>query len=723
MKQVTQTPKGEIKVENVPIPALKKGWVLVKNVCSLISVGTERTIVELAKKNLLEKAMERPEQVRQVLENIKKEGIIGTYEKVKAKLEQPDPLGYSSAGIIVSVQEGVEHVKNGDRVACAGAGIANHAEYVCVPKNLCVKIPEEVSFEDASFTTLGAIAFQGVRQAQVSIGENIAVIGLGLLGQLTVQILKAAGCQVFGIDIDAQKVELAKELGADMTGIRDKDDIKNMTANFSHGYGVDGVIITASAATNDPIVLAGEICRDRGRVVVVGAVNMDVPRGNYYIKELSLILSRSYGPGRYDNVYEEKGLDYPIGYVRWTEQRNMEEFLRLISRKSICPEKLVTHHVNIEDTVSAYEMLALGKEKVMGIVINYPEGIREEEKKIFQKRQDYGLLNGEIGVGFIGAGSFAQGFLLPHFKKVAKLRGVATATGLNAHATAKRFDFQYATTKAEDIFNDNQINVIGIATRHNLHASLVIDGIRHKKAIFVEKPLVLSMEELKQVVRLHQEASGRVMVGFNRRFSPLTQKVREFFDHKTGKLMIYYRINAGFIPKNSWVQDPEEGGGRIIGEVCHFVDLLQYLINSEPDTVYAVSLPIEGNVIANDNLSITITFKNGSVGMISYVACGDSSFPKERIEVFGERSVAVIDNFEKAILVRNGKTKEIRLKRVDKGHETEVFEFIKAVKDGKEMPIEFREIVMATLVTFKIIESLGKKEPVRIDISDIGEII
>ncbi|MDI6780501.1 MAG: bi-domain-containing oxidoreductase [bacterium] len=722
MKQVAQTPKGEISVENVPIPALKKGWVLVKNICSLISVGTERTIVESAKKNLLEKAMERPEQVKQVLENIKEEGIIGTYEKVKAKLEQPDPLGYSSAGIVVSVGEGVGNVKSGDRVACAGAGLANHAEYVCVPKNLCVKLPEGVSFEDASFTTLGAIAFQGVRQAQVSIGENIAVIGLGLLGQLTVQILKAAGCQVFGIDVDAQKVELAKELGADMIGVRGRDEIRNMAANFSQGYGVDGVIITASAATNDPIVLAGEICRDRGRVVVVGAVSMDVPRGNYYMKELSLTLSRSYGPGRYDSIYEEKGLDYPIGYVRWTEQRNMEEFLRLIAKKAINLEKLITHHVNIEDAVSAYEMLASGKEKVMGIILNYPAEIREEERKIFQERQDYGALNGEIGVGFIGAGSFAQGFLLPHFKKAAKLKGVATATGLNAHAVAKRFGFQYCTTKAEDIFSDNQINVVGIATRHNLHASSVMDGIRHKKAVFVEKPLVLSMEELKQVVSLQQEMDGRVMVGFNRRFSPLTQSVKEFFGHKTSKLIIHYRINAGFIPKNSWVQDPDEGGGRIIGEVCHFVDLLQYLIGSEPDTIYAVSLPIEGSVVANDNLAITITFKDGSVGMISYIACGDSSFPKERIEIFGERSVAVIDNFEKAVLVRNGKTKEIQLKRVDKGHRKEVLDFIKAVKDGKRMPIEFGEIVMATFTTFKIIESLVKREPIKIDISEIGEI-
>lgn len=716
MKQVTQNPKGNIRVEDVPIPALKKGWVLVKNVCSLISVGTERTIVESAKKSLLEKAMERPEQVRQVLENIKDEGIIGTYQRVKAKLETPDPLGYSTAGIVMSVGEGVEGIKAQDRVACAGAGWANHAEYVCIPKNLCVKIPSEVSFEEASFTTLGAIAFQGVRQAQVSIGENIAVIGLGLLGQLTVQILKAAGCRVVAIDVDAKKVELAKALGADMPGVRGRDDIKNMVASFSHGCGMDAVIITASAATNDPVVLAGEICRDRGRVIVVGAVNMDVPRGNYYMKELSLTLSRSYGPGRYDSIYEEKGLDYPIGFVRWTEQRNMEEFLRLLSCKAVCIEKMITHHFKIENAVSAYEMMTSGKEEVMGIIVSYDETIKEEDKIMLKGNNDYPFIKEGIGVGFIGAGSFAQGFLLPHFKEIAELKGVATATGINAKAVAKRFGFRYCTTKGEDILKDKEIAVIGIATRHNLHAFLVIEGLKAGKAVFVEKPLALSMEELKEIMRVQQEMNGRVMVGFNRRFSPLTQRVKDFFAQKKGKLIMHYRINAGFIPKNSWVQDPEEGGGRIIGELCHFVDLLQYLSNSEPDTVYAVSLPIEGSVVADDNLAITITFKDGSIGTIDYIACGDSSFPKERIEIFGERSVAVIDNFEKLTLVRNGKTKEVPLKRVDKGHEKEINEFIKAVKDGKEMPIKFKEIVLATLATFKIIESLGKKEPVKISL-------
>ncbi|PIX17177.1 oxidoreductase [Candidatus Desantisbacteria bacterium CG_4_9_14_3_um_filter_40_11] len=722
MKQVVRPLNGEIRIEDVPMPCLKKGLILVKNVCSLISVGTERAIVESSKKNLLEKAMERPDQIKQVLENIKEEGIVGTYERVQAKLETIEPIGYSSAGIVVAVGEDVASLKSQDRVACAGVGWANHAEYVCVPKNLCVKIPEEVSFEDASFTTVGAIALHGVRQAQVSVGENIAVIGLGLLGQLTIQILKAAGCQVLGIDIDAQKVELAKELGADMSVIRGRDEIKNMAANFSYGYGVDGVIITASAATNDPIVLAGEICRDRGRVIVVGAVNMDVPRENYYMKELNLILSRSYGPGRYDKIYEEKGLDYPVGYVRWTEQRNMEGFLRLIAQGQINMDKIITHRFKMEDAVSAYNMISSGKKRIMGIVIDYGEDISVQESRIVLEHKEYSNIKKErIIFGFIGAGSFAQGFLLPHFKKIAELKGVVTGTGPNAKTVAKRFGFQYCTNRAEDVFEDKDINTIAIATRHNTHVSMVINGLKNGKIIFVEKPLALSIDELKEIITIQQETNGQLMVGFNRRFSPLIKKTKEFFQDRTGRLIMHYRVNAGFIPKNNWMQDSEEGGERIIGEGCHFVDLLQYISGSEPETVYAVSLPIDGGgVIANDNTAVTIVFKDGSIGTIHYIACGDSSFSKERIEIFGNGSVAVIDNFISGLFVKNGKTKECKLKQIDKGHKEEVFCFGKAVKKGEKMPIPFREIVVATFVTFKIMESLKKREAVRIDMSELG---
>jgi len=723
MKQLVQNYKtGELRVEEVPLPALKPGGVLVRNVFSLISTGTEKAKIELAEKNLLAKAKEKPEQARQVLETLKKEGIVNTYRKVIAKLEAPSPLGYSSAGIVIEVGREVDEFKAGERVACAGAGYAVHAEIIFVPKNLCVKIPDGVGFDCAAFTTLGAIAMQGVRQAQLTLGETVVVIGLGVVGQLTVQIVKAAGCKVMGIDIDAWKAGLAKGLGIDTGVIRGEDDILKDIKSFSNGRGIDAVIITAGTSSNEPVELAGRILRDRGRVVVVGAVRMDIPRKNYYEKELSLSLSRSYGPGRYDSIYEEKGIDYPIGYVRWTEKRNMEEFLRLVNEGKVDLEPLITHRFKIEDALQAYEIITgKRKEKFLGILLKYEED-KEQKSKISLKpvestkiktRQSFR----EVNIGIIGAGSFAQNVLLPNLKKIpsAKFKGIATATGINAKHVAKKFSFKYATTKAEDIINDPEINAVIIATRHNLHSDLAIKALEGKKAVFIEKPLSLCEKELREVIKVWEENQGRLMVGFNRRFAPLIERAKNFFYKRKRPLAIVYRINAGYIPKNHWIQDPQEGGGRIIGEVCHFIDLVGYLIEAKPVKIYAQSiLDDREDTVNNDTINISLSFGDGSIGSISYFACGDSSFPKERIEIFGEDSVAVIDDFKKATFTRKGKTKKIKKMSQDKGHRGELEAFVEAIKDGKEMPIKFEEIIITTLTTFKILESIEKGVPIAI---------
>lgn len=723
MKQLVQNYKtGELRVEEVPPPALKSGGVLVRNVFSLISTGTEKAKIELARKNLLAKAKEKPEQVRQVLKTLKKEGIINTYRKVMTKLEAPSPLGYSSAGVVIEVGRGVDEFKVGERVACAGAGYAVHAEVVFVPKNLCVKIPDKVGFDYAAFTTLGAIAMQGVRQAQLTLGENIVVIGLGVVGQLAVQIVKAAGCKVMGIDIDPWKVELAKKLGIDGGVVRGRDDVVKEIRAFSGGRGIDAVIITAGTSSSDPVELAGKILRDRGRVVVVGAVKMDIPRKDYYEKELSLSFSRSYGPGRYDPIYEEEGIDYPIGYVRWTEKRNMEEFLTLVSERKVNLKPLITHRFKIEDALQAYEIITgKRKKKFLGVLLKYEED-KEQRSKISLKAVDSskakpGLSLEKVNLGIIGAGSFAQNFLLPNFKKIssARFKGVATTTGINAKHVAKKFGFEYATTKTEDIINDPEVDAIIIATRHNLHSELTIKTLEKNKAVFVEKPLALCEEELREVIKVWEESQGRLMVGFNRRFAPLVKKVKEFYHERRGPLAIIYRINAGYIPKNHWIQDPQEGGGRIIGEVCHFVDLLEYFVNARPTKIYAQSILDDREDITNsDTINISLKFEDGSIGSLSYLACGDGSFPKERIEIFGEDSVGIIDDFKNATFTRGGKTKKIKKINQDKGHREELEAFVEAVKSGEEMPIKFEEIVTTTLITFKILESLEKGVPIEI---------
>lgn len=721
MKQITENYNGEFQLEEIPAPILRPGGILVRNHFSLISAGTERATIEISKKSIISKAKERPEQLQQVINAVKKHGLITTYKTVKDRLESPLPMGYSCAGTIIDVASDVTNFCLSDRVACAGVGYASHAEIIFVPKNLCVKVPDNVSLEEAAFVTVGAIALQGVRQSQVQLGENIAVIGLGLVGLLTVQLLKAMGCHILGVDVDQEKLKVASELGVDSIAMRGKDEVEDIALDFSKGSGVDAVIITAATSSNDPIELAGKIARDRGKVIVVGNVNMQIPRKQYYEKELDIRLSRSYGPGRYDTIYEEKGIDYPIGYVRWTENRNMEAFLSLISNGNVDVKKLITHKFKIDDAEKAYDVI-LGKtqERSIGVILEYDEKPDIKTKIVLPpKEQPFQLQPvSDIKLGVIGAGKHARTFLLPNLKdnKSITLIGVATGSGINAKYIAKKFGFNYCTTNYQEILDDPQITAVIIATRHNLHARVAIEAMRKNKAVFIEKPLAINQSELDEIIKSWKDNNGRIMVGFNRRFSPFTTSAKNFFHTRTQPLVVNCRINAGIISKDHWAQDPIEGGGRIIGEVCHFVDLMQFITDSYPVNIYAESISAHSEtVIDNDNVNISIKFNDGSLGNILYLANGDSSFPKERIEIFGNSSIAIIDDFKKLYMVRNGKTKTITKFTQDKGHKNELSMFIDAIKNGKQMPIPFTESVITTLTTFAVEESLKKKTVIYLD--------
>ncbi len=717
MKQVSQEmKKGTMQVEDVPGPALKRGGVIVRNEYSLISAGTERSFVQKRKESMILKARSNPDMVKLVLNQMRQQGVWNVYRKVMAKLEAFAPLGYSSAGTVIGVANDINDFTVGDRVACGG-GTANHAEVLFVPKNLCAKIPAGLSMQEAAFTTVGAIALQGVRLTAPTLGETVAVIGLGLVGQLTVQILKAAGCSVIGIDLDQRSVALAKSLGADAAFHRTSRGLINEIQSQTHGLGVDAIIITAATKSNDPVQLAGEIARDKARVVLVGDVGITIPRTPYYLKELDFRISRSYGPGRYDKSYEEKGQDYPVGFVRWTEKRNMEEFLRLVQEKKVNVEKLTTHTFPIADALKAYSMIAGGtKERYIGVLLEYPHATKPGQNivSVTQPRPSKSLLS----VGFIGAGNFAQSSLVPFIDtKTVTLKGVCTANGLNAKNVARKFGFEFATTDPKEIYALKDIDTVFIATRHNLHASLCVQAIKNHKHVFVEKPLALNEKELSEVVKAYESSKKqshlRFMVGFNRRFSPSMRRAKTFFADAAEPMFVNYRVNAGFVPKEHWTQDPVEGGGRIIGEVCHFIDTIQYITNGEPKQVFAQSLSLSGERSQSDNVAITIRFSNGSVGVITYLANGDSALPKERIEIFSGGKTAIIDNFKSLETYQGGARKFYETPSVEKGHQAEVEEFIHSVHLANDL-IPFQSLVATTRATFKIIESLESGLPVEL---------
>jgi polar amino acid transport system substrate-binding protein len=711
VKQLLQYNKEKgPRVEDIPAPQIKGPGLLVENRCSLISVGTERQMIEVSQMSLVGKARQRPDMVKQVIAKMKTEGVVSTYNKVMGKLSIPTPLGYSSSGIVEEVHRAVDGWVRGDRVACAGFGYACHAEKIFVPTNLAVKIPENVSFEEASFVTLGAIAMQGVRQADVRLGETVVVIGLGLLGQITCMLLSASGCRVLGIDIDSDKVELAMKAGAQAAFLANGLEATAI-ANATAGRGADAVIITAASNTAAPIETAGNISRARGRVVAVGAVKLEVPRKVYYEKELELRLSRSYGPGRYDYGYEEAGRDYPYSYVRWTENRNMESFLALISTGKIDIKGLITHRFEINDASKAYDMIA-GKtnEKYLGIILNYNE--RQSESVPTAVVFELPKLS-KIGVGFVGAGNFASGVLLPNIAQIKDYEciSIISGSGVSATSSKERFGFRKTAESFSEILDDSNVSTVFIANRHDQHAALVIEALSKRKSIFVEKPLCLNREELNQIIAVHESTGTPLMVGFNRRFAPFTEKIKSALSGRRYPLSMHYRINAGFIPSGTWVQDSESGGGRIIGEVCHFVDLLSHIVCARPVKISAESLSMpDSRYRSDDNLQVMIRFSDGSIGTINYVASGSKAASKEYLEIFGGGLAIILDDFKAlSILNEGGRASHFKSSQ-NKGHRKMLEVFSEHLLRGEGSPIPFTEIVNSTEATFKILDSLAMGE-------------
>lgn len=706
MKQVIQDFKsGELSVAEVPSPAIAKGFLLVRNHFSLISAGTERSTVSTAQASLLGKARQRPDLVKQVVESLKKNGWAETLTRVRTKLETLKELGYSSAGTVVVSLDTEGRFHPSDRVACGGGGYASHAGIITVPQNLIVKVPDTVELDAAAFTTLGSIAMQGVRQANPRLGEFVCVIGLGLLGQLTAQILRANGCQVFGVDTDDSMVALARKHSCHAACTRSDPGLDSAQVSFTGGRGFDSVIITAATQSSDPVELATALLRHKGVIVIVGSVPMNIPREpHFYKKELELRISCSYGPGRYDTSYEEFGHDYPYGYVRWTENRNMEAFVKLLENGSVDVRPLITHVFNIEDAEKAYDIVT-GKisERHLGMLLKYSDIPMVPAVSTAPPAMAASPIKPRIA--FIGAGSFAQKFLIPAAKEEGELTWVVTTRGVTGKSVCEKLGFQSYSTNAQSVLADSSINTIFIATRHDTHASFVAASLEAGKHVFVEKPLALDEKELERVEEIAgRRPESRLMVGYNRRFSPLAREAREVFQRVSAPLVINYRINAGPIPKDHWIQT-EQGGGRILGEVCHFVDLMQYLTNSAPMSVYADSVSAGNDQVPDqDNVIISLRFRDGSVGEITYLACGDKSLSKERIEIFGGGQTFIIDDFRSGEHFASGSRRAI--KKPGKGHQDEVAAFMKTIREGHQSPIPLDSLAVTSRATFAILDSL-----------------
>ena len=719
MNQLTQKLKsGEMTIQEVPIPVVGLGMVLVRNHYSLISAGTEGSTVKTARKGLIGKAKERPQQVKQVLDVLKKQGPVQTYRAVMKKLDAYSPLGYSNAGVVIDAGESVRGFAVGDKVACAGAGYANHAEVVCVPENLCVKLDDNADLKAASYNTVGAIALQGIRQADLRLGEHCAVIGLGLIGQLTCLMLRASGVKTVGIDIDSAAVETAKKHCADVAFVRSEQGVAEQISSLTNGIGVDAVIITAATASLDPINFAGVITRKKGRVVVVGSVPTGFDREpDYYKKELEVRMSCSYGPGRYDLNYEEKGIDYPAGYVRWTENRNMQAFQDLIHRGSIDLSYLTTHEFLLEDAVQAYDMVVNKNEPFLGIVLKYdPQITQITRKRIFVNPAVITHQPSAVSIAFVGAGSYAQGNLLPNIPKKdpeITCQGVMTNSGTTSKRVAEKFGFEFCTSNESDIFENDAVNTVFIATRHDSHAGYVLKALKAGKHVFVEKPLCLTIQELEKISELLAQNSklktqNRLMVGFNRRFAPLAVTLKNKIAE--GPVSMIYRVNAGNIQADTWIQDMAIGGGRIIGEVCHFIDFSAFMCDALPVRVYASAMTDPQHL--NDTININIEFTNGSIGTVSYFANGSKSLPKEYLEIYSSGMTGIITDFKKLTIYSKGKPYRKNLINQNKGQAAMVKAFIDGIKAGGPPVIGLDEIFGVTRATFAVIESLKNKKAI-----------
>jgi len=685
MKQVLVR-RGKIMIEDVPTPLVGKGNVLVEVAYSLISTGTEVEGLKRSGESLVRKAIEHPEQVKKLARFLAEKGVKKTLALVRGKVGAAHPLGYSCSGVVIQVGEGVEGIKPGDQVACAGAGKANHAEIVLVPKNLVVKVPEGCDLKDAASVAIGSIAMQGVRRADPRLGEIVAVIGLGLLGQITVQLLKAAGCRVVGFDIDRRRVELAKKLGADYSFLVSEVNYQNEILYITGGHGVDATIITAASRSDEIVQQAMEITRKKGRVVVVGAVGLGLKRSPFYEKEIDFLISCSYGPGRYDTFYEEKGLDYPYAYVRWTERRNMEEYLRLLTEGKVDFKAILDREYHISEALKAYEELKRSEDRPIGVVLRYDVDEEKREEKLDTKivlKEGKGR-DDRINVALVGAGNFAKSVHLPNLKKLSDLyhlRAIVSATGSNARDTAERFGADYCTTNLEDVLADDSVDMVLIATRHNLHARQAMMAARAGKAVFVEKPMAINEQELEELVSVLKETKVPFMVGFNRRFSPAARRAKEILEGRRGPLMVLYRVNAGYIPPDSWVHS-EEGGGRIIGEACHMFDFFNFIVGSA-DVVEVCAQTVgsdSGHIHSSENASVSVRYRDGSVCTLIYTSLGARELPKEYVEIYCDGIAFVIDDF-KELRVYGSKAKGWKGPQ-DKGHLRELEEFGRAVRDA-----------------------------------------
>lgn len=721
VKQILQSARtGELGLREVPGPKVRAGHILVRNHASLISAGTERMVVDFAKKSLLAKAKARPDLVRKVVDKVKRDGLAATMQSVRARLDEPLPLGYSATAEVVAVGAGLEGVFSvGQRVAVAGAGVANHADYNVVPRNLAVPIPDGVADEEACFATLGSIAMHGVRLLEPALGDTVGVVGVGLVGQLATAFLARSGARVVAMDYDPWRLEVARAMGAEMTWNLGDGDPEEAVLTFTDGLGCDSVVIAAATSDSSPFQVAAAVARDRAKVSLVGITGTEFPYREFMKKELSVVVSRSYGPGRYDGDYEARGMKYPPGYVRWTETENLAQVVRLMEpgrthRLDVKP--LITHSFDFAQAEDAYALVSRGGERYLGVILTYPEPAQSPESlraPVILRQPRAGA--GRCVLGMIGAGSFARTKLLPALSKLkdCEFRTIATARGSSAEDVGRKFGFATAVADTDVVFDDPEINAVLIATPHSSHAALTTRALQAGKSVFVEKPLALTMEELNGIVAARNATNAFFMVGFNRRFAPMVAKAREHLAKVTGPRTLLLRVNAGQLPADSWQRDADEGNGRILGEVCHFVDLARYMLGQPIEQVQALSAaPTRGLC---EDLTVTLRMADGSLATILYTAMGDIAFSKERFECFAGGTVLCIDNFRTMEVVTDGRSrKSTSAISQDKGHDAEMAAFVRAVAEGGAAPIPEDELVESSAATIAVLEALQSGSAVRL---------
>ena len=703
MKQIL-VKKGCIVVDEVPAPACNAHSVLVRVMYSCISAGTELAAIDSSSQSLLQQVIKQPEKIKKFIDTLKQEGIQTTIKKVQSKTdaEAATPLGYSASGVVVGVGQNIGDIKPGDRVACAGAGIANHAEYIEVPRNLLVKIPDAVDYESASTVTLGAIALQGVRRADVRLGEWVAVIGLGIIGQITVQLLKATGCSVIGVEIDDGKIEKALSLGMDKGINSRQEDVTKAIAAMTDGRGVDAAIITAATSDKEVLAQAFQMCRKKGRVVLVGVVGMEINREDMYPKELDFLISTSYGPGRYDDSYEQRGIDYPYAYVRWTENRNMQAYIHLLAEKKIAVQPLIDRHYPVDQAALAYDELQKEGAKPLIILLQYNPAQQEPLTRRIEIHPKPLKISGLINIAIVGAGSFAKSVHLPNLatlRDVYSIHAIASRTGSNAKSIAQKYGARYATTDYTELLRDADLDAVIIATRHNLHAKMAGEFLQAGKAVFLEKPMALNQQELDQLVTIIQDTQQPFMVGFNRRFSPYAGEIKRHLAARTNPMIINYQMNAGYIPLDHWVHT-EEGGGRIIGEACHIFDLFNYFTEAEVESLSIDKLtPATGYYSSRDNAIITLKYKDGSVCSLTYTALGNNRYPKEFCQIYCDGKIIILDDYKK--LSGYGLTlKDLKSAHSEKGQKEALEAFAEYARSSRQIPIPLWQMIQATEISF-----------------------